>query len=226
MKKDIRKALIEVKERKDIFLLEKNIAEKRIMMIVESKRNLHNFEKVPYEKRLKMSFQLMREFAYLQENSLILEQGGFLDMMKGIFGGNIFQNLFSGSIETIAEPILDSLFNKIGFKSQGFIKKFMISFLTTRPSKLIAAFTDCKEFTKLFSESLVEAIIMLIQDQTNTGSFAFDFVRNTLGGYIKDTSFISGIEDKVAGSVCGFFDSYTEKAKNVIDKLKPEEKKV
>lgn len=223
MKKELRKALLEIKEKKDNFLLEQKIAERRIMMILESKENLLNFSKLPKEKKLKMSFELMQEFAYLQQNTLINEQGGFVEMLKGLFGGNVFQNIFSGSIETIAEPILNSIFNKIGFKSDGFIKKFMISFLTTNPGTLIKAFTDCKEFTKLFAESLVEAIVMLIQDQTNTGSIAFNFVRNNLGGYIKDTSLISGIENKIGGQVCGFFDSYTDKAKGVLEKLKPQQ---
>lgn len=223
MKKELRKALLEIKEKKDNFLLEQKIAERRIIMILETKENLLNFSKLPKEKKLKMSFELMQEFAYLQQNTLINEQGGFVEMLKGLFGGNVFQNIFSGSIETIAEPILNSIFNKIGFKSDGFIKKFMISFLTTNPGTLIKAFTDCKEFTKLFAESLVEAIVMLIQDQTNTGSIAFDFVRNILGDYIKDTSFISGIENKIGGQVCGFFDSYTDKAKGVLEKLKPQQ---
>lgn len=223
MKKELRKALLEIKEKKDTLVLESKIAEKRIMMILENEENLHNFKKIPFEKRFKMSCQLLQEFAYLQQNTLILEQGGIADFLKNIFGGNIFKNIFSGSIETFAEPILNSILGKFGFKSEGILKKFIISFLTTNPSRLVGALSDCRELTKLVAESLVEGVVMLIQDQTNTNSTAYNFVRNMLGGVAKDVSIINSIEEKIGDTICGFFDEYSEKAKGILDKLKPSE---
>lgn len=222
MKIEVRKALLEIKEKKENFLLEQKIAEKRIMMIFETRENIINFDNLPKNKKLKLSFQLMQELAQLQRNTLITEEG-FFDMLKGLFGGNVFKGLFSSGIETIAEPILDSIFTKIGFKSQGFMKKFIISFLTTNPAELVMAFTDCKKFTKLFTESFVEAIVMLIQDQFNAGSMIFDFARNTLAGYVKNTEFISGIEGQIGEKICSFFDEYTSKTKGLLDRIKPQQ---
>ena len=74
--------------------------------------------------------------------------------------------------------------------------------------------------TKLIAESLSEAIVMMIQEKTEvTGQFA-NFIRNTLGGLVKDVSFVSKIENFIGDMVCSGLDMLSDKAENVYNKLK------
>jgi hypothetical protein len=211
LKKDIRKALIETKEKKERLLIEETIIKSRIMMIVE---DVNNFSKLPTNQKNKVSEKLLEEFIFLGKNGLINEN--FMDVLKGLFG-NVFGR---SAVETIAEPIINALLTKIGFKSNGLMKKTMVSFLTSNPSDLINAFTDCKLMTKLVMESFIEGLVMVLQQETDKGGFMYDYIRNTLGGLIKSSGVASGIEDKISGAVCGVFDKFSDKAQNVAQKLK------
>jgi hypothetical protein len=73
LKKQIRKSLIETKERKEKLLIEEKLVESRIMMIVESKDNFKNFHLLSEEKQLKLGFSLMREVHFLSHNGLLNE---------------------------------------------------------------------------------------------------------------------------------------------------------
>jgi hypothetical protein len=50
----------------------------------------------------------------------------------------------------------------------------------------------------------------------------YTFLRNALGGAVKDTKFINAIEEQVSGIVCQLYEKMTGKASEVVDKLKPE----
>jgi hypothetical protein len=218
LKKDIKKALLETKEKKENILVEQQIIKNRIRSIFESGSDMKYFHGLPKKKKLEYSILLIKEIQELNSLGLINEQDfSFMDILKGLFG-----RAFGGVIETAAEPIVGSILSKIGFKSDGFMKKFMVSLLTSKPSDLIKAFGDCKVLTKLLVESFVEANVMLLQKEVNADSFMFNTIRNTVGGVLKDTTFISSIESKIESSVCDMFSTFTDKAKDVADKLKGE----
>jgi hypothetical protein len=212
LKKDIRKALLEAKEKKETILIENKIVESRILMIFESKSKINNFNQLSkYEKR-KMTNSLVKEIHYLGQNGLINED--FMTVLKGLFGG-----LLGSVAETAAEPLVNSLLSKIGFKSNGFMKKFVISFITSNPKELMEAFSDCKMMTKLLTRSLIEGMVMMFQQDTDKGGYIYDFIRNELGKLIEESSIGSSIENKFAGLVCDMFDKFGDKAQNVADKL-------
>lgn len=220
MKKEIRKIILETKERKENLLIEQNIIKNRMMMIFENQENINNFRRLPKYKRVSITNSFISEIQTLDELGLINE--GFLDILKNLFG-----RAFGSVAETAAEPLVNGILSAIGFKSDGFMKKFMISFITTRPTELMKALTDCKAMTKLLVESFIEALVMMLQQETEKGGYVYDFIRNQLGGMIKETSVVSSLENKFAGTVCSMFDKYTGKAQDVANKLKttsPEEK--
>jgi len=222
LKKDIRKTLIETKERKEKLLIEQNIIKNRMMMIFENQENINNFRNLPKSKRVRIANSFINELRTLDDLGLVNE--GFLDILKSLFG-----RAFGGIAETAAEPLVNGILSAIGFKSNGFMKKFMISFITTRPTELLKALTDCKAMTKLLVESFIEALVMMLQQEAEKGGFFYDFIRNELGGVIKDTSVVSNLENKFAGTVCSMFDKFTGKAQDVANKLKtttPDEKGV
>jgi hypothetical protein len=216
LKKDIRKTLLETKEKKENVLIEQKIVENRIKSIFKNESDIKYFQGLPKKTKLRYSILLIKEIQELNNLGLINEQSfSFMDILKSLFG-----KTFGGIIETAAEPIINSILNAIGFKSDGFLKKFMISFLTSRPSELIKAFSDCKMMTKLLVESFTEGIVMMVQEDMNKGGFMYDTIRNVVGDMIKDTSIATKIETTIENKVCGLFGSFTDKAKDVADKLK------
>jgi hypothetical protein len=214
LKTNIKKIILETKERKEKLLIEEKIINNRFLMIFENQKNIDNFKKLEKSKKVKIINSFISEVRTLDELGLVNE--GFVDILKNLFG-----RAFGGVIETAAEPIVDKVLTAVGFKSDGFFKKFMISFLTTRPSELIKAFTDCKLMTKLLIESFLEGLVMMAQQDMEANSYIFNFVRNELGGFIKDTAIVSSLENKISSKVCEMFSSFTGKAEDFANKVKP-----
>jgi hypothetical protein len=106
LKNQIRKTIIETKEKKEIVLIEQKMVKNRIMMIVESKDNINNFKSLSKEKQLKISFKLMQEFHFLNENQLLNE--GLGDILSSLFG-----NSLSSLTQTLAEPLVDSILKEL-----------------------------------------------------------------------------------------------------------------
>ena len=75
--------------------------------------------------------------------------------------------------------------------------------------------------TKLISEALSEALVLMLQKQTGLEGAGYSFMRNALGDTIKETTFISNLENQLSGIVCGVFSGYNKKATDVYNKVKP-----
>lgn len=209
--KNIKKAILETKEKKEKLLIEENLVKSRIMMIVESQKNIKNFKSLPQEKREKIAYKLLEEINYLQETSLLNEQ--LMDFL-----GKIFGNSLGGILQTVVEPMVNSLLSGIGLK--GYFKDFLVSFITTNPARLAKAMKSCEELTKLVAEALSEAVFMMIQRQQGLEGQGYTFLRNALGGAVKDYGFIQSIEKQISGIVCELFGKMNDKASGVYDKLK------
>lgn len=212
LKKDIKKALIETKTKKESLLIEQKIIESRISIILEKIDSTDSFQNLSEENQLKIAFKLMNEISYFEETGLLNEQLG--DFLSKIFGSS-----FGGITQTIVEPLVNSLLSSLGLK--GYFKNFLVSFITSRPSQLISAFKDCKVMSTLLAEALSEAVFMTMQQEKGYGGFGYDMIRNVLGGAIKDTKFIKGIEEGISKIVCGLFEKYTDNAKDLVGKLSP-----
>jgi hypothetical protein len=213
IKKEIRKSLIETKEKKERLLIEERLIKNRLTILFNNVKTIDDFNKLSESKKNKLRFKIMEELSILEDNGLITEQdlGGVLQSLLGGVFGNVTQTIF--------EPMLNSILSGLGL--DGFFKNFLISYLTSRPSEVIKSFRDCRLMTKLVSEGLVEAMVMTIQKEKGFGGFGYDLVRNSLGDAIKSNTFIQGIEKGLGDTICGLFSKYTDNAKKVAEKLKP-----
>ena len=212
LKKDIKKVILETKEKKEKLLIEQKIVENRIMMIFESKENVQNFHLLSEGKKQKMAKALFEEISYLQEQGLLNEQ--LWDILKGIFG-----NSLGAATETLVEPLINSLLGAIGL-GDSYFGKFIVSFITTNPLRLAKALKDCKELTKLIAESLGEAVVMMVQKQQGLEGQGYTFLRNALLGVLQDSAFAEKLEEQLSSIVCEIFGKMNDKASGVYDKLK------
>jgi hypothetical protein len=211
LQKKIKKSLIETKNKKESILIEQKLIKSRIMMIVENEDNIKNFKSLPKSKQEKIAYKLFEEINYLQETNILNEQ--LMDFLSKIFG-----NAFGGIAQTIVEPMVNSLLSGIGL--EGYFKDFLVSFITSNPARLAKALKSCDELTKLVAEALSEAVFMMIQRQQGLEGQGYTFLRNALGGAVKDTAFIKSVETQISGIVCKLFGQMNNKASGVYDKLK------
>jgi hypothetical protein len=110
------------------------------------------------------------------------------------FLGKIFGNSLSGVAQTIVEPMVNSLLSGIGL--EGYFKDFLVSFITSNPTRLATALKSCDELTKLVAAALSEAVFMMIQRQQGLEGQGYTFLRNALGGAVKDYKFVESLEYK------------------------------
>ena len=211
LKNKIKRSIIETKERKEKLLIEQRLVESRIMMIVESESNAKNFHSLSEEKQQKIMYSLLSEINYLDEQGMINEQ-------LWDFLGKIFGNSFGGAVETIVEPLVNSLLSSLGLG--GYFKNFLVSFITTNPLELAKALKSCEALTTLIANSLTEAVFMMIQKDKGLSGDGYTFIRNALGGVVKDTKFANSLEKQLSGIVCELFGKMNDKASGVYDKLK------
>ena len=211
LKKDIKKSLLETKERKEKQLIEQKLVKSRIMMIVESEGNMKNFHLLSEEKQFKISYSIFEEIGYLEEQGLMTEA-------VWDFLGKIFGNSVGGVAQTIVEPLVNSLLSSIGLG--GYFKNFLVSFITSNPLRLAKALKSCEELTKLIAESLGEAVVMMIMKDKGMSGQGYGFIRNALGGVAKDYKFTQLLEEQLSSTVCSLFGKMNDKASGVYDKLK------
>jgi hypothetical protein len=211
LKNKIKRSIIETKDNKEKLLIEQKLVESRIMMIVESTHNTKNFKSLSEEKQQKMMYSLLEEINYLDEQGMLNEQ-------LWDFLGKIFGNSFGGAVETIVEPLVNSVLEAIGLG--GYFKNFLVSLITSNPLKLAKALKSCEALTQLIAESLTEAVFMMIQKEKGLSGDGYTFLRNALGGAVKDTKFISSLETQLSSVVCQLFGKMNDKASGVYDKLK------
>ena len=211
LEKKVRKAILEAKENKEKLLIEEGLVKSRIMMIVESEDNIKNFDSLSTKKKEKIAYKLVEEINYLQDNGILNEQ-------LGDFLGKIFGSSFSGILQTIAEPLVNSILSGLGLS--GFFKDTLVSLITTKPGELAKALKDCKALTKLIAESLSEAVAMMIMREKGFEGQGYTFLRNALGGAVKNTAFVQSLESNLSGIVCEAFGKMNDKASGVYGKLK------
>jgi chemotaxis protein CheY-P-specific phosphatase CheC len=212
MKKEIKKALIEAKEKKERRLIEDSLIKSRIMMIVESENNIKNFDSLPEKKKRKIADGILKEM--ISQDDQILNEG-LWDAITSLFGSS-----FSGLAQMIGEPIVNSILGALGMED-GYFKSVMISFFTKNWGRLAKALRgDCKELTGLVAESLVEGMVIQLANSKGMTGAGYTFLRNTLEDALHSTSFIQGLENSLESTVCGLLNKFTSKATEVASNLK------
>lgn len=210
IQKDLKKVLKETKERKEKLLIEEALVKNRISNIFESEENIKNFHSLPEKKKLKLAWALMEEIRFLDENQILNEQLG--DFLGRLFGGSL------GSVlETLVEPLVNSILSGLGVT--GFFKNFLVSALTSNPKELARALKDCRALTTLVANSLGEALAMMIQEKSGMQGGFYDFLRNALGGAVKDSAFTNKIEAFIGDIICNTYNKLAKNAGNVVQKL-------
>jgi len=119
----------------------------------------------------------------------------------------------------MVEPLVNSVLSGLGFKD-GFVKNYVTSYLTSKPSEVIKSFSDCKLMSKLVSDAVVESMIMTMQRDNGYNGFGYDLIRNQLGKVLGGTEFSTGIQNGLSESVCSTMSKFTNNTKQVADKLK------
>ena len=208
LKKDIRKKLLEEKKRKNSQLIERKLVESRLSIIIGDTKKFQSLEE---DKKLKVIFEFLAEVRTLDNQGLINEQFGEIL-------GKLFGQAPSGITQAFVEPLVGSILGWFGLG--GYFKDFVTSFIVSNPARLAKATKDCKELTKLIAESLSEALAIMLQRAQGLDGRGHSILRNVLGGAIKETTFVSSLEERLSEGVCGLFDKYTGNAENVLDKIK------
>ena len=214
LEKEVRKVLIESLEKKEKKLIEESLIKNRLSIILENVKNVEDFNGLSEEKKLKISVKFLQEMSFLEETNLISEQN-FSSILQSIFGG-----AFGNITQTLVEPFLEKILKGLGFEG-GYVRNFLVSFLTSRPSDIIRAFSDCKLMTKLVAEGIVESIVKTMQEEKGYSGAGYDLIRNTMGDVIRNVGFVNGLESGLQNTVCSLIGKFTDNAEKVAEKLKP-----
>jgi hypothetical protein len=214
LKKEIRQALVEAKEKKERLLIEQSLVKSRIMMIVESEDNIKNFNSLPKRKQRKIADGILREMLIMDDQQILNE--GLWDMLSSIFG-----NSFSGLAQMIGEPLVNSILSALGFED-GYFKNVLISFFTSNLGDLAKVLRgDCKTLTRLVAEALTEGVEMSLLQSHGMSGAGYSFIRNTLNATIRNADFVQHLEGQLEETICNLFSKFTSNASEVVSKLKP-----
>lgn len=210
LQKDLKKILKETKDKKKRILIEQNLVKTRIMNIFETEENIKNFKSLSEKKKIKIGLAVLEEIHFLEENKILNEQLG--DFIGKLFGGSL-----ASALETITEPLVNSILGGLGVS--GYFKDFLVSFLTSNPKELARAIRDCRALTTLVANALGEGLFMMIQRNAGLEGGFYNFLRNALGGAVKDTTFINKIEDFIGDTICNTYNKLTGNAGEVLKKI-------
>lgn len=213
LRKEIRKTLIETKREKEDLLIENTIIESRILMVAD-KKTLSNFNKLKESEKNRIADNLFVEIVELSKLGLISEQEkGFGDVLKSIFGSSL-----SGVWQMIMERMVNWLLTALGMED-GYIKKILVSYISSHPIDAIKSLSDCKLMTKLLVEATIEGLIMEYkQSQGWTGVFA-DTLRNTVIEALESTDTVQKLTAALTDTVCSLVDKLMGNAKGVLSSL-------
>ena len=209
----IKKAILETKERKEKLLIEQSLVKNRILMIFESEYNIKNFGYLTKSKQEKIAYKLVYEINYLKETNLLNEQ------LKD-FIGKIFGDGMTGVFQTIIGPLVDSLMKSLELAD--YFKESLKSSLSSDPTKFAQSLRSCDELSKLVAESLSKAVHERIMAQSGPNTIESKFLNSALADAVQDQSFSENVQRKIRDVVCDLFNTMSEKASKVYDKLKPD----
>ena len=202
LSKTIRKHLLEYKEEKKNFLVEKKIVKNRFNLILE------NLDNRPNKKKIFNS--LISEIVILKrsgiDDKVISEQlGGFFDIIKGFFGGDdAGKNVMSGLGGSFVEFAVKFIMNAIGLNPSGPIARLFVTAVGNVGSfeNIPKILTDCEFTAELLSKSIVEAMAGSFIDNNIGKGFLADAIRNVLTDVAFNKDIVKTFQSKISGKVC------------------------
>lgn len=214
---NLRKHIDKIKDETEMKKVSRMIVESRIQEIVGDSNFFDRYNLLDEEKKIVLSYQLFCELNELESFGLIEEETDLWTAFKGLFGG--FGGIMSSGVETLAEPIIGKALGLIGFDTNWYWTKVIISYMTTRPSELIRSFSSCELFSKLLAKAMVEAFIMELQEGSGAigNNLIVDFLRNSIAGSMK--GYTDPLAEKLSEKVCGFFSSLVKNIGSLQGKL-------
>jgi hypothetical protein len=217
LKNTIKKSLLETKEKKEKHLIEENLIKNRFSVVLEGVKTEKDFKNLSEKKQLKLSVKFIQEMSFLKEVGFIneQEQDNWGELLTKMFG-----NSFNSIAETMIEPFIRSILSGLGFE-EGFVRNFLVSYLTSRPNDIINSFNDCRLMTKLITEGIVESMVITTQREKGYSGFGYNLIRNKLGEVLKGSEFSKRIEHGLEEKVCSILTKLVENTKSVVEKLKP-----
>jgi hypothetical protein len=215
LKYNIKKQLVETKDKKSRLLQESKIIQTRFVMIAES-------SKIKTKKQLDDMFvNLLSEMIYLHKQGF--DDNLIKENVEGVF--NVLSNLFGGTTNAVVELFKEKgvkwILEKLGIEDNNFLKNFLITSLGNTDLKDVPKlFSDCEFLTQKISESIPEAYLRKLEYEQGMGGDFMDFVRNSLTDVIKNSDFSEKIKEKISGIVCPLVDNMSEKFSNQLDSMK------
>jgi len=139
---------------------------------------------------------------------------------EGLFD-DIFRGLFGGVEDTAKEELLAYLLKLMGIENNSYLYNLLIVAFGNVPiADIPKLFTDCRFVTKIFAESIPEAMIRKTQEGKGYGSGVYDVIRNTLVDAIESTEFVSGLESKLGNMICPLVDKVKGNMERESSKIK------
>ena len=139
---------------------------------------------------------------------------------EGLFD-DIFRGLFGGVEDTAKEELLAYLLKLMGIENNSYLYNLLIVAFGNVPiADIPKLFTDCRFVTKIFAESIPEAMIRKTQEGKGFGSGVYDIIRNTLVDAIESTEFVSGLESKLGNMICPLVDKVKGNMERESSKIK------
>ena len=212
VKNTVRKKLLEEKQKRQNRLIETRLVESRLKMIVESKSK---FNLLNESQKKKVFIQVIKEINTLEKQGLINEEFSFTDILGKLFGQG-----WSSIAQSIVEPMVKSVLG--WFNIRGYFANFIASFIASDPRRIAKVFSDCRETTKLIVEAIAEAMVMTLQDMKELDGMGWNLIRNAVNGAIKEGQFVQDLTNSMADGVCKVFNQFSDKAEDVLDKVKPQ----
>ena len=215
MDKSIKRNLQIIKEERERKQISISIVESRLSTIMGGEDFFVRYNSLSENKKVKLSFYILKELNTIVEYDLISEQD-----LSSTFK-NLFGTLFTSGFETILEPVVRFVLEKVGMEPKSFMTNTVVSLLTTNPMRVIEAMTSCQKFSKLMSEVLSEAFVMEIQQSVGGEGQVMNFLRNSIGGAVKDTKFVEALTNQISSKVCTIFSTLFKNAKNLMGQTIP-----
>lgn len=200
----IKKTLKETKQQKENKIIEQTITKTRIKTILE---NIEIFQKHSKVKQVKVGFKFLRETAYLNKMGILNED--LASLFRSIYGKSL-----DNTIQTVSEPLLGSIFTKIGLDEE--MKSKVMENLSSKSSQLLANMDECQNLSKFLTDVIVEEFLKKLSVENLVKS---DLINSSLQDSVADEKFKETINKKLETQICELFEKFTENAKNLVVRM-------
>lgn len=204
IEKKVKKTLKEISHKKKNKLVETKIVSSNLKMIIE---DLNTFNSLPKSKRIKLGFKFLRETARIKKLYMLNEELG-----------NLFQQIFGKSLDgvltNVSEPLLNSIFDKIGIT--GDFKNKIMAGINAKSPELLSSMDNCENLTNFLSQEIAFSMANMVSTE-QLGDLGL--LSDSLVQTINSDSFKNNLAEKLGSQICELFQKFSENAKNLMTKL-------